>query len=195
MKITRVVFIALAALLIIPGVAMADTFTYAGSNGTVSGLIPYTVIPPLAGSGSFSTTAFNGGLPVGQTSFFSFLSPFLGGTGGTFDIGLTSGASDLFFGSFTSGFSGLLNCIVGSCAITADVAGVSADHGGESLDGTVTLDLRLEANGNWQVTGSDVNLYGANAVPEPGTLAMFAIGLMGIGLMISRKAKTLSLSA
>jgi hypothetical protein len=172
MKKFSIVLVALVAILVLPGAAKADSFSYSGASGNAN---------IFGGSGTFSTSSLGGSQSFSFTDFL-FVN--------TIKIG--SGAS-AFNGQFTSGFTktgtgfNFGNCFFGCSIYTASVTGTGASAG-ES--GTITFEL--DAFGN--IVGGSSTLSTSN-VPEPGTLGMFAIGLAGLGLMLGRKIKVAQVSA
>lgn len=178
MKKITIVLVALAALLILPGTAKADSFS--GADGSAFGFTG-----PWSGSGTFS-----GGTSFSFDSFFNI-------GGGLSSITIGSGASQ-FYGDFTSSF-----LIDGSCGrnCTAWTASVASLAGSGYIGvGTVTLDLTSAGFGVFDITGGTANVGTGTAgttsnVPEPGSLATLAIGLTGLALIVGRKLKTLQPTA
>jgi hypothetical protein len=177
MKRFGIVLVALAAILILPGYAKADTITYTGASGSA-----LSVGDPWIGSGYFSGSSLGSG-----TTSFSFLN--LGGILNTITIG--SGASG-FTGYFTTAFTQTTGTCGSACTVwVANMASIAGS--GYQGTGTITLDLTLTF-GQWVISGGSATL-GSSSVPEPGTLGMFAVGLAGLGLMLGRKSRALQLSA
>jgi hypothetical protein len=178
MKKISIVLIALAAILVLPGAAKADSFT--GASGSTSQFLG------LSGSGSFSASSIGPG-----SQGFSFSDSLFGGN----FITLGSGAS-AFHGVFTAaGFTSSSTNI--SCGFfcfdtqyTASFVGTGANAG---ETGSITIDVNPFTG---QIVGgsADPNTVGGS-VPEPGTLGMFAAGLLGVGLMLSRRSKAVQVSA
>lgn len=177
MKKLGIVLVALAAILVLPGAAKADSFS--GADGSAFGLSG-----PWSGSGSFSGGA--------SFSFNSFLN--VGGAFSSITIG--SGATE-FEGIFTSSFSAGGSCGSNCTKWTASVASVAGS--GYVGVGTITLNLTADGFGSFDITGGTASVgtsVGAGtSVPEPGTLGMFAIGLAGLGLILGRKIKAVQVSA
>jgi hypothetical protein len=174
MKKIGIVIIALAAILILPGAAKADSFT--GADGSASGFGS-----PWSGSGNFT-----GGTTFSFNSFFN-----IGGAFSSVTIG--SGASE-FVGIFTSSFSMSGSCGRNCTTWTANVASVYGS--GYVGVGTITLNLTSDGFGSFDITGGTANVgTSSRNVPEPGTLGSLAIGLAGIGLLVGRKAKALQATA
>ena len=174
MKKLGIVVLALAAILILPGAAKADSFT--GADGSASGFGS-----PWSGSGSFT-----GGTNFSFNSFFN--------AGGIFSsVTIGTGASQ-FVGVFTSSFSATGSCGKNCTTWTASVASVYGS--GYVGVGTITLNLTSDGIGNFDITGGTANVGTSSTnVPEPGTLGTLAIGLAGIGLLVGRKVKALQATA
>jgi PEP-CTERM motif len=172
MKKIGIVLIALVAILALPGAAKADSYT--GADGSAFG-----IGSPWSGSGNFT-----GGTSFAFSSFFN-----IGGVLSSITIG--SGASE-FIGDFTSSFSQTGTCGRNCTVWTATVASITGS--GYVGTGTVTLDLTSDNFGNFDITGGTANV-GTSNVPEPGTLGMFAAGLLGLGLMLSRRSKAAQVAA
>jgi PEP-CTERM motif len=179
MKKFAILVVALAALLVLPSSAKADSITYTGASGSVSGLGA-----PWSGSGSFAANSLGTGIQ--SFSFSTFFN--LGGALSSITIG--SGVSS-FTGIFDGGFSSGGSCGVLCTVWTADLIGVGGSAG--EL-GSITLDLTFNGFGQWVITGGTAD-PGVSNTPEPGTLGMFAVGLIGLGLMFGRKLKTAQLPA
>jgi PEP-CTERM motif len=176
MKKLGIVLVALAAILVLPGVAKADSFT--GADGSAFGLSG-----PWSGSGTFS-----GGTSF---SFNSFLN-----VGGAFSSITIGSGSEQFVGIFTSSFSTSGSCGSGCTKWTASLASVAGS--GYVGVGTITLNLTSDGFGSFDITGGTASV-GTSVVtsnaPEPGTLGMFAIGLAGLSLILGRKIKAAQVSA
>ncbi len=172
MKKFAIVVVALAAMLILPGAAKADSFS--GADGSAFGFTG-----PWSGSGNFA-----GGTTFSFNTFFN--------TGGSFSsITIGSGASQ-FVGIFTSSFS-----LTGSCGsnCTTWTASVASVYGSGYVGvGTITLNLKADGIGSFDITGGTASV-GTSNVSEPGTLGTLAIGLAGIGLLVGRKVKALQAMA
>jgi hypothetical protein len=181
MKKIGILIVALAAFLVLPSSAKADSITYTGASGSVSGLGS-----PWNGSGTFSANSLGTGIQA-----FSFNTFFnVGGALSSITIG--SGIS-AFTGIFNGGFSNTGSCGILCNVWTADLVGVGGSAG---ETGSITLDLTLNGFGQWVITGGTADPDpGVANTPEPGTLAMFAMGLLGAALMVGRKLKTAQLQA
>ena len=177
MKKLGIIFVAFAAILVLPGSAKADSFT--GASGSTS------QVWGLRGSGSFSSSSLGPG-----SQGFSFSDSLFGGN----SITIGSGAS-AFHGIFTAaGFTSSTTGI--SCGFfcfdikyTATFVGTGVNAG---ETGTITLDVNPYTG---QIVAGSVDPEASTGVPEPGTLGMFAAGLLGVGLMISRRTKAAQVSA
>jgi PEP-CTERM motif len=180
MKKFGIIVVALAALLVLPASAKADTITYADASGFATG-----IGAPWSGTGSFSGSSLGPG-----SQSFSFSTFFnLGGAFSAITIG--SGAS-AFNGIFTTGFSDIGSCGASCTVWTANLSGIGASAGEV---GFITLDLTYDFfTGQWRITGGTADPVSSD-VPEPGTVGMLAAGLAGLGLMLNRKAKAFRLAA
>jgi hypothetical protein len=173
MKKIGIVLIALVAILVLPGAAKADSFT--GASGSTTDLFGAV----LSGSGSFSSSSLGSG-----SQSFSFSDSFFNNS-----ITIGSGAS-AFHGDFTSGFTSTgVGCGFACVQYTASFAGTGASAG---ETGTITLDVNPFTG---QIVGGSADPNSVTGVPEPGTLGMFAAGLLGVGLMLSRRSKAAQVSA
>lgn len=173
MKKIGIVLVALAAILVLPGAAKADSFS--GADGSAFGLSG-----PWSGSGSFS-----GGTGFSFNSFFNV-------GGGFSSITIGSGASE-FEGIFTSSFSASGSCGSNCTQWTASVASVAGS--GYVGVGTITLNLTSDGFGSFDITGGTASVGTDSRVTEPGTLGMFGIGLAGLALILGRKMKALQATA
>jgi hypothetical protein len=177
MKKIGIIFGALVAILLLPGAAKADSFT--GASGST------TDVWGLRGSGSFSSSSLG---PGGQS--FSFSDSLFGGN----SITIGSGAS-AFHGVFTgAGFTASstgINCgfFCYDIQYTAAFVGTGVNAG---ETGTITLDVDPYTG---RIVAGSADPDQGTGVPEPGTLGMFAIGLVGVGVMISRRSKAAQVSA
>jgi PEP-CTERM motif len=153
-------------------------------------LVAVLVLPGAAKADSFTgasgnTTDFFGNILNGGGSFtggqsFSFSDTFLNNS-------ITIGS---FHGDFTDRFTATgVSCGFLCTQYTASFVGTGASAG---ETGSITLDV----NAFGQIVGgsADPNAVGNN-VPEPGTLGMFAAGLLGVGLMLSRRSKAAQTTA
>jgi hypothetical protein len=175
MKKIGIVLMALVAILVLPGAAKADSFT--GASGSTSNFFGLG----LNGVGSFSTSS------LGGSQNFSFSDSFFNNS-----ITIGSGAS-AFHGVFTSGFTATtISCgfFCSETQYTASFVGTGADAG---QTGSITLDVNPFTG---QIVGGSADPQSQVAgVPEPGTLGMFAAGLLGVGLMLSRRSKAAQTTA
>jgi hypothetical protein len=170
MKKIGIVLIALIAILILPGAAKADSFT--GASGSVN-------------NGGFFGIGGNGTF-TGPNNDFNFSDSLF------FGNYITIGS---FSGDFTNaGFSSslvIVGCGRGICFDTQYVANFVGT--GSSAGETGTLTLLVDGSGN--IVSGTASINGGSAVPEPGTLGMFAAGLLGVGFMLSRRLKAVQVSA
>src|ERR1700678_117100 len=172
MKKIGIVLVALLAILVLPGAAKADSFT--GASGSTTNFLG------LAGNGSFSASS------LGGSQSFSFSDSIFGNS-----ITIGSGAS-AFHGVFTGGFTAsTISCgfFCSETQYTASFVGTGADAG---QTGSITLDVHAFGQ---VVGGSAAPNAAVTGVPEPGTLGMFAAGLLGVGLMLSRRSKAAQVTA
>lgn len=177
MKKIGIIFAALVAILILPGAAKADSFT--GASGSTSD------VWGLRGSGSFSSSSLGPG-----SQSFTFSDSLFGGN----SITIGSGAS-AFHGVFTgAGFTASgtgMSCgfFCYDIQYTANFVGTGVNAG---ETGTITLDVNPYTG---QIVGGSADPDQSTGVPEPGTLGMFAAGLLGVGFMISRRSKAAQATA
>lgn len=164
MKKIGIVLVALAAILVLPGAAKADSIT----GGSIT---------------SFGIFGLDGNAIVGGQTF-SFDDSILGNT--------------IKFGSFTGDFTNAgftstpVNCNkFGFNCNTQYSASFLGTKGSSGETGTITF--VVDSYGNI-ISGSE-SVTGAAGVPEPGTVGMFAAGLLGVGLMLSRRSKAAQVSA
>ena len=174
MKKIGIVLVALIAILVLPGAAKADSFNVTGGSGSID-----TGFLGITGGGSLSGV---GGFSFGDESFFGI----------TIENAISFGS---FTGAFTNaGFTSvpeLVACGRGLCFETEYVANFVGT--GSSAGETGTLTLFVDSSGN--IVSGSVSVNGNTGVPEPGTLGMFAAGLLGVGLMLSRRSKAAQVSA
>jgi PEP-CTERM motif len=169
MKKIGIVLVALIAILVLPGAAKADSFT--GASGSTSELFGSL----LGANGSFSASSLGPGsqsFTFSDTFFNNFIT--IGSFQGTFTSGFTSASTKISCGFF---------CF--DTQYTASFVGTGANAG---QTGTITLDVNPFTG---QIVGgsADPTANAVTGVPEPGTLGMFAVGLLGVGLMLSRRSK------
>jgi PEP-CTERM motif len=116
--------------------------------------------------------------------------------GGTFSFDDSIFGNSIKIGSFNGDFTsaGFTSSPI-SCGprcfetqYTASFVGTGASAG---ETGTITIDV----DGFGNVVGGSESINGSNGVPEPGTLGMFAAGLLGVGLMLSRRSKAAQVAA
>jgi PEP-CTERM motif len=172
MKKVGIVLVALIAILVLPGAAKADSFT--GASGSTTNFLG------LSGSGSFSASS------LGGSQSFSFADSLFSNS-----ITIGSGAS-AFHGVFTGSFTSTsISCgfLCFETQYTASFIGTGANAG---ETGSITLDVNPFTG---QIVGGSADPNPGTGVPEPGTLGMFAAGLLGVGFMISRRSKTAQVTA
>jgi PEP-CTERM motif len=170
MKKIGILLVALVAILVLPGAAKADSFT--GASGSTSEIFGSL----LGGNGSFSASSLGPGsqnFTFSDTFFSNFIT--IGSFQGTFTGGFTSARTDISCGFFCTDIQ-----------YTASFVGTGANAG---ETGTITLDVNPFTG---QIVGGSADPVGA---PEPGTLGMFAAGLVGVGLMLRRRSKAVQVSA
>jgi hypothetical protein len=92
-----------------------------------------------------------------------------------------------FTGNFTNAGFSSSSCGRGCTQYVANFVG-NGSSAGET--GTITLDVDVFGN-----IISGTTSFGGSNVPEPGTLGMFAAGLLGVGLMLSRRSKAAQVAA
>jgi hypothetical protein len=166
MKKIGIAFIALVAILVLPGAAKADSFT--GASG--------------------GTTDFFGTILNGAGSF-------AGGESFSFSDSLFGGGNFIKIGSFTGAFTGGgfaatgVGCGFFCVQYAASFVGTGASAG---ETGTITLDVNPFTG---QIENGSADPNAVAGVPEPGTLGMFAAGLLGVGLMLSRRSKSVQVTA
>jgi PEP-CTERM motif-containing protein len=163
MKKVSIVLVALAAMLILPGAAKADSIT----GGSIN---------------SFGIFGLDGSANIGSQTFF-FDDSFLG--------------NGISFGSFSGDFTnaGFTTSPV-SCGSRCSETQYSANFfgTGSSAGETGTITFIVDNNTGNIISGTE-SVTGGNNVPEPGTLGMFAAGLLGVGLMVSRRTKAAQVAA
>jgi hypothetical protein len=171
MKKIGIVLVALAAILVLPGAAKADSFT--GASGSTSQILG------LSGDGSFSASSLGPGsqsFSFSDTFFNNFIT--IGSFHGTFTGGFTSSSTTISCGFF---------CV--DTQYTASFVGTGANAG---ETGTITFDVNPFTG---QIVAGSADPNSVGNVPEPGTLGMFAAGLLGVGLMLSRRSKAAQVTA
>jgi hypothetical protein len=175
MKKIGIILVALVAILVLPGAAKADSFT--GASGSTSEFFGAL----LGGNGNFSASSVGPGsqsFTFSDTFFDNFIT--IGSFHGTFTGGFTSSSTNISCGFF---------CF--DTQYTASFVGTGANAG---ETGTITFDVNPYTG---QIVGgsADPMPNSVAAMPEPGTLGMFAAGLLGVGLMLSRRSKASQVSA
>jgi hypothetical protein len=187
-------------VLALPGTVQADTitFTFSGNsvhaNSTLTGG-PATLTGINSLTGSLGTVTFTSGPWTDDdgTGWYGYL------PGGSITI---QGGQTLFAGTFSGPGEWsliLYNSATGTAYVqyTGQVAGnvnpallallgLPTDH--PYLPGTITLILQFNQNsgGNGTLVSGNLQL---TTTPEPGTMALFGSGLVGIAGMIRRRRK------
>lgn len=212
----RVVLIAALALLVMPTVALADgidfsfyggTLGFAGNGGLTNG-------PAGSVLGSVSYIPLGGGPSVGcgnptNCGTVVFTTGAFNGNTGNFDAGgsivITSNATfgtntgiaptTLFSGTFSgptlwtwlSGSSFSLSGAVSGNVDPALYAFLGLPNANPATGFIVTLIIGQDQAGNWVIFSGDIGVV--SPVPEPGTLALFGTGLIGMAGIIRRRLK------
>ncbi len=153
-------------------------------------LVAILVLPGAAKADSITGGSVNAGIlgiggngNISGGGSFSFDDSIFGNT-------ITVGS---FNGDFTNaGFtSSNVNCGV-RCSETQYTANFVGTGTSAGETGTITFTVN---NADGDIVSGSESIVGSNAVPEPGTLGMFAAGLLGVGLMLSRRSKAAQVSA
>lgn len=161
-----------------PGVMITLTGTNFG--GAFSG-ISNTTLGNLYG---FNTTSGGSnwlGFP-GGTATFSFAAPTQ--SFGFYLTGVQSSLSSNISVLFDDGTSQILSAPINANGGTSFFGFTDA---GASIS---TIQISNISNDAWGIDDVSYNSARSNAVPEPSELALFGIGLIGIGLLLRRHART-----
>jgi hypothetical protein len=160
------------------------------------GIVLVAFVAMLVLPGAAKADSITGGSVTSLGAFGLFGSANVGGQQFNFDdsfFGNSIGFGS-FAGTFTSaGFSATnVDCNRFGCD-TQYTASFIGSAGTSSAGETGTITFVVDGNGNI-ISGSE-SITGGAGVPEPGTLGMFAAGLLGVGLMISRRSKAAQVTA
>jgi hypothetical protein len=216
MSLKRVVLMVAVALLLAPGALWADSVDFSFFNGTLSGSTsglssvgaPSTLINVAR---SPSGASFTGNLGTFSLSTGALTSGSLG-AGGTFSSGglitvVANGtwgsipAGTIFTGTFSGPVTWTQTTIVGNSYfynLTGNVSGsLSTALASLMFPGCTTCNtaigslftLNISSPGAFTTSAAIQSGNMAVVVPEPGTLALFGTGLIGVAGFIRRRLK------
>ena len=203
MRLASIVLLVLSLMVAAPAFA-ATLYSNGGINGTINGWNVsngWQVSDSFAiTTGSSTVTGFDGGFwvdpgdtpvqvdwSIGTSAFGSSLGS---GTASLSNTLFCSGCGFGFYDIYTSTASGLGVALGnGTYWLTLQNA-ITAGAGGMYWDENDGASLAQQNNGTGAIGSEAFNIYGhtnMTTIPEPGTLVMFASGILGLGGIVRRK--------